>query len=379
VVRAVSRDIVILGSRRKAQLEAIVRRPSSPQVLARRASVVLLAHAGWPNAQIARELGCAVNTVRTWRRRFARGGLPALRDRPRSGRPEVYGPAVRLRIVAAATSVPPEGTSVWTHAMIAGELASTGISASQAGRILAGLELAPHRVRGWLNRAGDDLFWAQAAAVCDIYLRPPPATVVICIDEKTGIQAKYRKHPGQPPRPGRVARREFEYVRNGTVSIIAALHVATGQVITEPIARNNSVTFTGFLHRLDQCTDPRLNIHLIMDNGSSHTSRATRAWLAARPRITVTYTPKHASWLDMAELWFSVLTRALLRRGEFTSPADLTDKITSFTIRYNRTARPWTWAYDARIDHARHQARHSGQHPAAITAPATALALSQAA
>ena len=131
------------------------------------------------------------------------------------------------------------------------------------------------------------------------------------------------------PAGARLARREFEYVRNGTASIIAALHIATGQVVTEPIEHNNSVTFTGFLHQLDQCTDPRLNIHIVMDNGPSHTAQATRAWIAAHPRITVTYTPKHASWLDMAELWFSVLTRALLRRGEFTSPADLADKITS--------------------------------------------------
>ena len=287
----------------------------------------------------------------------------------------MYGPGVRLRIVAAATSVPPEGVSAWTHALIAAQLADAGISASQAGRILAGLELRPHRVRGWLNRRDDDQFWAQAAAVCDIYLHPPPGTIVICIDEKTGIQAKHRKYPERPPRPGRLARREFEYVRNGTVSIIAALHVATGQVIAEPITRNNPVTFTGFLHRLDQCTDPHLNIHLIMDNGPSHTSRATRAWLAAHPRISVTCTPKHASWLDMAELWFSVLTRALLRRGEFTSRADLIAKITDFTIRYNRTAQPWTWAYDARADHAAYLARH---HPPAA-GPASPQPLPQAA
>jgi transposase len=339
---------------------------------------VLLAHAGWPNARIAAELGCAVNTVRTWRRRFARGGVPSLCDRPRSGRPEVYGPDIRLAIVATATSVPPEGVSARAHALIAGQLAGTGISVSQAGRILGGLELRPHLVRGWLNRRDDEQFWAQAAAVCDVYLRPPPGTAVICIDEKTGIQAKYRKYPERPPRPGRPARREFEYVRNGTVSIVAALHVATGQVIAEPVSRNNSVTFTGFLHRLDQCIDPRLNIHLVMDNGPSHTSGATRAWIAAHPRITVTYTPKHASWLDMAELWFSVLTRALLRRGEFTSRADLIEKITGFTIRYNRTAKPWTWAYDARADHARYRARHSGQHPATAE-PASTRTLPQAA
>lgn len=379
MARAASQDIVIVGSRRKARLEAITRRPSSPQALARRARIVLLAHQGWANQRIAAELGCSPGTARTWRRRFARGGIPALADRPRSGRPEVYGPDVRLAIVATATSAPPDGTTAWTHASIAGELAGTGISASQVGRILAGLELAPHQVRGWLNRRDDEQFWAQASAVCQVYLRPPPGTVVICIDEKTGIQAKYRRYPEQPVRPGRLARREFEYVRNGTVSIVAALEVATGQVVAEPIGRNDSATFTGFLHRLDQCIDPRLTIHLVMDNGSSHTSRATRAWITAHPRITVTYTPKHASWLDMAELWFSALTRGLLRRGEFTSRDDLAAKITDFAIRYNRTARPYTWTYDARADHARHLARHAGHGDFAATRPAPASGLPMAA
>ncbi|MGH3410357.1 MAG: IS630 family transposase [Streptosporangiaceae bacterium] len=298
---------------------------------------------------------------------------------PGPARPEVYGPDVRLAIAAIATSAPPPDCPAWTHPMIAAELAATGLSVSQAGRILAGLDLAPHKVRGWLNRRDDEQFWAQAAAVCDIYLRPPLGTVVICIDEKPGMGARYRTYPERPPRPGRPARREFEYVRAGTLSIIAALHVATGQVITEPIEHNDSVTFTGFLHRLDQCIDPRLDIHLVMDNGPSHTARATRAWIAAHPRITVTYTPKHASWLDMAELWFSVLARRLLRRGDFTSPADLAGKITSFAIRYNRTARPWTWGYDARADHARYLARHAQHDDPAASEPVTASAQARAA
>ena len=380
MARAASRDTVVLGARRKAKLEAIVRRASSPQALVRRARIALLAHAGVSNAEIARRVGCAVATVRTWRRRFVRRGMPALLDRVRSGRPPVYGSEVRLKVVAAATSVPPPQASVWTHALLAAQLVDTGISASQIGRVLAELELRPHRVRGWLNRAEDEQFWAQAAAVCDLYLRPPADTVVICIDEKTGIQAKYRKYPERRAAPGRAARREFEYIRNGTVSIVAALQVATGQVIVEPISRNDSATFTGFLHRLDQSIAPPLNIHIVMDNGSSHTSHATKAWLAAHPRISVTYTPKHASWLDMAELWFSVLTRGLLRRGEFTSRTDLAEKITNFAIRYNRTAKPWKWAYDARTDHERYQARHSSDnHAATAPEPATARDLPQAA
>ena len=234
MARAASKDIVILGSRRKAKLEAITRRASAPQALARRARIVLLVHAGWPNARIAAELGCAEGTVRTWRRRFIRGGIPALADRPRSGRPRSTG--VRPAGPGGRRHLRPAGRPPgWTHALIAAELAGTGISASQAGRILADLELRPHKVRGWLRRADDAQFWAQAAALCDAYLRPPPDTIVICIDEKTGIQAKYRKYPGRLPAPGRPARREFEYVRNGTVSVIAALHVATGQVVTEPV------------------------------------------------------------------------------------------------------------------------------------------------
>src|SRR5258708_1602884 len=263
---AASRDIVILGARRKARLEAITRAPSAPQALVRRARIALLAHQGWPSAAIARELGCTVTTVRTWRRRFARRGMPSLAHRPRSGRPEVYGPGVRLQVVAGATSAPPAGASAGTHKRMAAGRAGRGISVSQSGRILADLDLAPHKGRGWLNRRDDDQFWAQAAAVCDIYLRPEPDTVVACIDEKTGIQAKHRAYAARPARRGRVARREFEYVRHGTVSIIAALHAATGQVIAEPIEHNNSATFISFLHRLDQCTHPPLQIHLVMAN-----------------------------------------------------------------------------------------------------------------
>ena len=204
--------------------------------------------------------------------------------------------------------------------------------------------------------------------MCRLYLDPPPGTVLISVDEKTGIQAKSRKHPEIPGRPGRDARREFEYVRHGTVSILAAMNVATGEVIAERIDRNDSATFTRFLAMLDQMTPPHLRIHLIMDNGSSHTSRATRAWLAAHPRFTVTYTPKHASWLNMIEQWFGVLTRRLLRRGDFTSRDDLEAKITAFTIRHNKNARPYRWSYDADAEHARYLERHPepGPLPAAL-------------
>lgn len=345
--------------KRERKLRQVINAGTSPQRLVLRARIILAAADDEPNAKIARDLGCTENTVREWRGRFAREGIPGIFDRRRPGR-ETHGPSARLAVVATATSVPPDGESCWSQAMIARHLGERGLAISRAtvGRVLADAHVRPHKVRGWLNRADDPQFWIQAGRVCRLYLHPEPGTVLISVDEKTGIQAKTRIRPDIPARPGRDARREFEYKRHGTVSIIAALDVATGQVITQRIRRNNSAAFTSFLSVLDQHTAPGLRIRLIMDNGSSHTSKATRAWIAAHPRFAVTYTPKHASWLNVIEQWFSILTRKLLRRGSFESQDDLASQITEFTIGYNKTARPWKWKYDADAEHARYLQRH---------------------
>jgi transposase len=359
---------VRLTIKRRRKLEQIIAAATSPQRLVLRAKIVLAAAAGMANAAIARDLGCGVAVVRIWRGRFAVRGIAGLFDKPRSGRPETHGPSARLAVLAVATSVPPEGESQWSHPLIAGHLRERGlaISAATVGRVLAEANLRPHKVRGWLNRADDPSCWIRAGQICRLYLNPPPGTVLISVDEKTGIQAKSRKHPVLPARPGRDARREFEYARHGTVSIIAAMNVATGEVIAERINRNDSATFIRFLAMLDQMIPPHLRIHLIMDNGSSHTSRATRAWLAAHPRLAVTYTPKHASWLNMVEQWFGVLTRRVLPHGDFASRDDLEAKITAFTIRHNTNARPYKWSYDADAEHARYLERHPQPEPMAV-------------
>ncbi|MFE4959782.1 IS630 family transposase [Streptomyces sp. NPDC056653] len=180
-------------------------------------------------------------------------------------------------------------------------------------------------------------------------VRPLPALptrVVLSVDEKTAMQARSRRHPTRPARPGHAERREFEYRRHGTASIVVALDVHNGQVLVEDIARNDSVTFIRFLRLLDGSIDPALAIHLVLDNGSSHVSKATRAWLAAHPRFTVHHTPKHASWLNQVEIFFSTLARRLLRRGEFTSRQDLIDQIREFTLAYDKEACPFRWTYD---------------------------------
>src|SRR5664279_397312 len=237
-----------LTAKRRRRLEQIVRAATSPQRLVLRARIVLAAAGGMANAAIARQLGCSVAMVRAWRGRFAVRGIPGLFGKPRSGRPEVHGPSARLAVIAVATSIPPDGESQWSRSLIAGHLQERGlpISPSTAGRVLAEAKVRPHKVRGWLNRADDPSFWIRAGQVCRLCLNPPPGTVLISVDEKTGIQAKSRKHPQIPARPGQDARREFEYVRHGTVSIIAAMNVTTGEVIAERIHRNNSVAFIRF-------------------------------------------------------------------------------------------------------------------------------------
>jgi transposase len=369
----VSEVVITIGHRRRKRLTRIISRPSSPQSLVLRARIILLlADDRLPVAAVAERLSTTETTVRKWRHRFAADGIKGLVDLPRPGRPELYGPEVRLRVIACATSAPPEGRSAWSHTAIAAHLADTGISASQVGRILAEADLRPHKVRGWLNRLDDEQFWQLAGAVCDLYLNPPDNAVLLSVDEKTGIQAKSRKHPEICARPGRAARREFEYIRHGTVSLLAAMDVRSGQVLAERIDRNTSATFIAFLILLDQMIDPDLDIHLILDNGASHTSKATRAWLAAHPRFKVTYTPKHASWLNMIEMWFSVLTRRLLRRGEFTSREDLMEQIDTFTIRHNANAQPYRWRYDARADHVRYLTRRDQEQARAALLERTA-------
>jgi transposase len=297
-VALASSFVVELDARQRVELEQLAVSRTAPAGRVVRAKAFLAASGGASNAAIARALDRHVDTIRSWRKRFAAEGMAALAERPRPrGRPR-FDPEHRLKVIAAATAVPPGADTTWSHRLLAEHLSELGISASQIGRILGSADLKPHLVRGWLTRPADPEFFAKAADVYALYRSCPPNAVALSIDEKTGITARSRKHPDRPGGPGRRARREFEYVRHGTVSIIAALDVHTGQVLTETIARNDSDSFIQFLRLLDSAIPAGQDIHLVMDNGSSHTSKKTRAWLAAHRRFHVHQTPKHASWLN---------------------------------------------------------------------------------
>lgn len=313
-----------------------------------RARIVLAAADGLANGAIARELD---------QREHGAQVAGAVR-RPGPGRPagrRTLGPAAGLR---ARGSGGDRGHRHERAAPSGVDLVAPGHRPAGGRHVLrAGLRLpgwpdpgrsGPEAAQGpWLaDPAGHPDFWQRAAEVCALYLDPPEGAVVLSIDEKTAIAARSRRHPGRPARPGEPVRQEFEYRRHGTVSLVTALDVRTGEVLTEVIARNDAVTFTAFLDQLDRAIAPGREIHVVLDNGSSHTAKHTKAWLAAHPRWHVRWTPPHASWLNQVELFFSALTRRVVRHGDFSSRDDLIEKLDAYVIGHNETAKPYRWTYE---------------------------------
>jgi transposase len=319
---------------------------------ARRARVILLCAGGVALRRIAGMVDMDQHQVGEWRRRFLADRLDGLGDQPRSGRPRRLGHDQRLEMAAVATSErdPADPVATWSYFEVAQELVRRGVevSVSQVWRILRAMDIDLSKVRGWLNRRDDPGFWDRVRDICGLYLAPPERALVLSVDEKTSIQAKQRKHPDHAPRAGKWRRREFEYVRHGTASLHAALDVHTGQVLAAPIpGRNDSTNFCAFLDDIERAVDPALRIHAILDNGSSHVSRQTKAWFAAHPRWVVHYTPPHASWVNQVELFFSILQRKVIANGNFSSRRDLIDKLLAFITDYDQTARPFKWTYAA--------------------------------
>jgi transposase len=319
---------------------------------ARRARVVLMCADGVPLRQIAAVVDMDQHQVGEWRRRFLARGLEGLEDHARSGRPRRLGHEERLQIAAIATSERDRADPVatWSYFEVTQELLRRGIqvSVSQVWRILGAMDIDLSKVRGWLNRRDDPTFWDRVRDICGLYLNAPERALVLSVDEKTSIQAKQRKHPDGAVGVGKWRRREFEYIRHGTASLHAALDVHTGQVLAAPIdGRNDSINFCAFLDDIEAAVEPGLAIHVILDNGSCHVSKHTKAWFAAHPRWVVHYTPPHASWVNQVELFFSILQRKVIRNGSFTSRQDLIDKLLAFIAHYDQTAKPFKWTYAA--------------------------------
>jgi transposase len=318
-------------------LRALIRAGSTEQRLATRARIVLRAGEGVPNVHIASELGVSIPTVLLWRRRFAERGLDGLRDAPHPGRPPTYGREVRERILAE-TLTPPEGATHWSRQRMARRV---GVSASTVGRVWREGRLAPHRSETF-KFSSDPVLVAKLTDVVGLYLNPPERAIVLSVDEKTQIQALDRTQPMLPLRPGLAERRTHDYKRNGTLSLFAALEIATGAVTNQARARHTAADFLAFLRLLAR-TYPEGEVHLILDNVSTHKTPAVQRWLRRHRRFTFHFTPTSASWLNQVETWFSILTRQAIRRGSFESVRALVAAIERFTREWNAQATPFVW------------------------------------
>jgi transposase len=329
------------------RLGELARLPSVPSGLARRARMILLAADGVPNAQIARTVGASRPTVIAWRDRYARGGIAALDDEPRSGRPPQISEADVVVATLADDGRPPGrlGITHWSARFLAAEL---GISFASVARIWRKWHIQPHRIETFKFSTDPDLE-AKVRDVIGLYLAPPDSAVVVSVDEKSQIQALDRTAPMLPLMPGLAARRTHDYKRNGTTTLFAALEIATGRITADACyPRHRHQEFLRFLKKV-AAAHPAVDLHVVLDNYGTHKHAEVRRWLA-RPenqRITLHFTPTSCSWLNMVEIFFGIITRQAIRRGTFTSVRDLTTAIGTFIDAYNDRCHPFTWTKDA--------------------------------
>jgi transposase len=345
---------VEVGPEDRAELERIVRSRRGERRMVERAGVVLGAAEGLSAREIATRLGCSEKLAGRWRARYEREGIDGLLDRPRSGRPLTHKAQTRALLIAKACTKPPETAEGqrrerWTHRELA---EAVGMSESQAHVILSRAEIKPHRTESWVMTDFDQPdFEERAAEVCGLYLDPPAGALVLSIDEKTSVQAKGLARPDTPPEPGKNAHRDYEYTRNGTMNLFAALRVHSGETHAMTSKTRNRFDLIRFLEEIEETITPAKGrqIIAIMDNLSTHKSHDVKAWLKAHPHWRFVFTPNHASWLNQVECFFSILARRLLKHGHFDTPEDLAEQMLAFVETHNQTATPFRWTYTGKI------------------------------
>lgn len=332
-----------LTAAERAELEGLAGRRRTAQGLARRARIVLAAADGSENKIIARTVGADANTVGKWRRRFAERRLDGLYDEPRPGAPRRIGDdeiAETIRLTLETT--PPDATQ-WSLRSMA---AAVGHAPSTIHRIWKAFCLQPHR-SDTFKLSTDPLFVEKVRDIVGLYMAPPEHAVVLCLDEKSQIQALDRTQPLLPMRPGQPERRSHDYTRHGTLSLFAALETATGKVVGRCFARHRAREFRTFLNTVEASVPADHDVHIVIDNVSSHKTEAIRNWFARQPRWHVHYTPTSASWINQVERFFADLTEKQIRRGVHRSTAELEAAITAYIATVNANPRPFVWTKSA--------------------------------
>jgi transposase len=334
---------VVLSEGEREQLERWARRPKSAQALALRSRIVLGSAAGENNSRLARRLAVSVPTVRKWRQRFAEQRLDGLLDQPRPGRPRTLSDEQVEDVIVKTLETTPADATHWSTRSMA---QATGLSQSTISRVWRAFALQPHRVERF-KLSKDPLFVEKVRDLVGLYLDPPERALVLCVDEKSQIQALDRTQPILPLLPGVPQRATHDYKRSGTTSLFAALDVASGKVIGSLHARHRAIEFKKFLITLEREVPAELEIHLILDNYATHKTPAIRRWLAAHPRFILHFTPTGASWLNLVERWFAELTNKKIKRGSHRSVNELNTDIRDWLTHWNENPRPYIWTKTA--------------------------------
>jgi putative transposase len=334
---------LILADSEREELLAITRSRSTPQALAKRAKLVLMAADGKSNTAIGEKLGWSRPTVGKWRQRYVRQRIQGLYDEPRPGGPRSIEDDEVAALIRKTLKTKPKNGTHWTCRSLAAE---TRLSKSTVQRVWSAFGLQPHRQRHF-KISTDPLFVEKVRDIVGLYLNPPDNALVLCVDEKSQIQALDRTQPLLPMGLGYVEGVTHDYIRHGTTTLFAALDIASGKVLTQCKRRHRHQEFLQFLRHIEASVPKRLDVHLIVDNYATHKHPKVRRWLAARPRFHVHYTPTYSSWLNQVEIWFNIITQRAIRRGTFRSVRDLVERIERFVKRYNRQCRPFMWTATA--------------------------------
>jgi transposase len=311
--------------------------------LALRSRIVLACAAGEANTVVAARLGCRAHTVGKWRARFVAHGLDGLSDEPRRGRPPTIGVDQVEDVVVATSESTPENATRWSRAKMAER---SGLSPTTVGRIWRAFDLEPHREDG-VKLSNDPLFVERVYDVVGLYLHPPQAAVVVCVEEKSQVQALSRSQPGFPMMPGMPERRTHDYVRHGTTSLFAAFDIADGTVVSALHGRHRSAEFRRFLAKIDSEVPAHLDVHLICDDYGTHKAPTIETWLHEHPRFHMHHTPTYSSWLNQVERFFAYVTDDLLRRSDHRSVQALERDIRAWAAAWNDDPRPFAWTKTA--------------------------------
>ena len=334
---------ITLTTEENNRLVEWTRRQKTAQALALRARIVLACQHDRSNRDIGRQLHVTAQTVGKWRTRFERLRLDGLLDEPRPGAPRTISDEQVERVIAKTLHEKPREATHWSSRLMA---RSTGLSQSAVVRIWHAFGLQPHRTETF-KLSTDPLFIEKVRDIVGLYLNPPDRALVLCVDEKSQIQALDRTQPILPMMPGLPERRTHDYMRHGTTTLFAALDIATGKVIGQLHRRHRAKEFLGFLRTIEEAVPEKLDVHLVMDNYGTHKTPTVKSWLARHPRFHVHFTPTSSSWLNQVERWFATLTQRQIRRGTHRSTVELEQAIRHYLNTYNRQPTPFVWSKTA--------------------------------